>query len=217
MAVSTGNSLFIQFAREPLAGSVKTRMMPHLSPREACALHSELVLWTARSLVGAGLGAVELAVTGALEHPLFDHCRELGLAGVGAQRGAHLGERMYNALVDGLGRFERVILIGSDCPGIDRDYLQMAVRALDGEEVVLGPALDGGYVLIGARRIYREIFEGITWGSDTVLAETRQRLRRSAVTWAELPALADIDRPEDLAVWESLQQAASGHGAGLRR
>ncbi len=217
MVVSASDSLFIQFAREPQAGAVKTRMMPHLSAREACDLHCELVLWTSRSLVGAGLGPVELAVAGAVEHPLFEQCQELGLASPGVQRGKDLGERMYNALADGLCRCERVILVGSDCPGIDREYLRMAVRALDGAEVVLGPALDGGYVLIGARRVCREMFEGITWGSDTVLVETRQRLRRLAVSWAELPALADIDRPEDLVVWASLRQAASGRGAGLRR
>jgi len=207
MAVSAGSCLLLQFAREPVVGAVKTRMMPELSASEACELHCELVLWTSDSLLAAGLGPVEMVVAGAVEHPLFVRCRDRGLAGIGRQRGEGLGERMYHALAGGLLRYERVILVGSDCPGIDRQYLHSAVMALDSTEVVLGPALDGGYVLVGARGINQGMFEGIVWGSDTVMASTRERLRQLAVKWTELPPLADIDRPEDLPVWQALRHA----------
>jgi rSAM/selenodomain-associated transferase 1 len=217
MAASAGSCLLLQFAREPVAGAVKTRMMPHLSAADACDLHRELVLWTTDSLLEAGLGPVELMVAGALEHPLFVRCINRGLAGIGLQRGVGLGERMCNALAEGLQRFERVILVGSDCPGIDREYLGMAARALDSTDVVLGPALDGGYVLVGARRLYPEMFEGIVWGADTVMASTRERLQRLSVTWTELPPLADIDRPEDLPVWEALQRTARVRHESVRR
>jgi rSAM/selenodomain-associated transferase 1 len=217
MADSVGSCLLLQFAREPVVGAVKTRMMPHLSAAEACDLHCELVLWTTVSLLDAGLGPVEMVVAGAAEHPLFMRCRHQGLAGIGRQRGDDLGERMYHALADGLLRCERVILVGSDCPGIDRQYLHRAVRALDSAEVVLGPALDGGYVMVGARRINKGVFEGIVWGSDTVMASTRERLRQLAVNWTELPPLTDIDRPEDLPVWQALRRAAKGREGVLRR
>lgn len=201
MAVEAGDCLIIQFAREPVVGAVKTRMIPHLSPQEACALHSELVLRTAATLVGVALGPVELWVAGDGQHALFERCLGLGLACLKGQQGGDLGGRMYHALADGLDRFERVLLVGSDCPGMDADYLARAAAALDRADVVLGPAMDGGYVLIGARRLAPEVFEGIAWGTSAVLAETTQRLRGLGLRWAELPPLRDIDRPEDLALW----------------
>ncbi len=218
MAARPGASLFIQFAREPVVGEVKTRMIPHLSPAQARDLHSELVLWTAGTLVAADLGPVELAVAGEPGNPLFRQCLRAGVAALSVQRGTHLGERMYLALSAGLGRFEKVILVGSDCPGLDTGYLRSALAALDQADVVLGPALDGGYVLIGGRRVSRAMFEGITWGSSTVLSDTRQRLHSAGVVFTELPALADIDRPEDLVVWQTVRarraRARPGSGGG---
>lgn len=210
MGAERPDCLFIQFAREPVAGAVKTRMIPHLSPPEACALHAELVLWTAATLVAARLGRVELAVAGSAGHGLFQDCLDLGVAGLTLQRGADLGERMYNALVAGLDRFERVVLVGSDCPSIDRGYLNQALAALDQVDIVLGPAADGGYTLVGARRVPREMFEGISWGTAAVFSETTLRLRRLGVAWTELSVLNDIDRPEDLPAWMALRAARGG-------
>lgn len=216
MAHEPLSCLFIQFAREPVVGAVKTRMIPHLSPEQACELHCELVLRTVDTLSAAGLGPVELAVTDNVEHALFARCRASGVAGIDRQRGADLGERMYNALVGGLARFDRVVLVGSDCPGIDGDYLVQAVSALDHADIVLGPAVDGGYVLIGATRIFPEVFAEVPWGSDSVFAQTLGRLRSLKLEWLELPALADIDRPEDLPAWLALR-SSEGAGNRLRR
>lgn len=217
MAANAGRCLLLQFAREPLVGAVKTRMMPHLSADEACDLHRQLVLWTTDSLVDAGLGEVELVVAGAVDHPLFMRCRNRGLAAIHPQRGVDLGERMYHALADGLLRYKQVILVGSDCPGIDRAYLVKALRALDSTEVVLGPALDGGYVLVAVGRLYKEMFEGIPWGDNTVMASTRERLQGLGANWAELPPLADIDRPEDLPVWDALKREGRAREKVLRQ
>lgn len=206
MGGESGDCLFVQFAREPVAGAVKTRMLPRLTPEQACELHCELVLRTARTLSATGLGPAQLAVAGELAHPLFERCRGLGLQ-LCRQRGADLGERMYNALSDGLERFQRVVLVGSDCPGIDNNYLQQAADALVMEDIVIGPAADGGYVLLGVRRVRPEMFAGIPWGTGSVFAKTVASLRRLGLDWAELPALADIDRPEDLAIWETLRGA----------
>lgn len=202
-----GDTLLIQFARAPVAGAVKTRMIPHLSAEQACTLHSELVLWTCRKLVESGYGAVELAVTGDPAHPLFERCRAYGVAAVTRQRGEGLGERMFNALMAGLASHARVVLVGSDCPSIDRSYLAAALRGLERQALVLGPADDGGYVLVGARSVCPEMFEGIAWGTDRVYAETARRLRQLGREWAVLPPLADIDRPQDLTIWRALQGA----------
>ena len=120
--------LLLQFARAPAVGRVKTRMMPQLTAQQACDLHCELVLWTTRQLVGCGLGDVELWCTGARSSAV-QQCQELGVTAVSQQAGADLGERMYRALRAGLARYDKVILVGSDCPGLDEAYLRRAVRA----------------------------------------------------------------------------------------
>jgi uncharacterized protein len=114
------------------------------------------------------------------------------------QGAGDLGVRMAEALGEALTRRGRAVLIGSDCPGYHHAYLTAAFAALDGHGAVLGPAVDGGYVLIGLRRVALDLFAGIPWGTDTVLVRTRAALVRLGWTWAELPALRDIDRPEDL-------------------
>lgn len=202
-------TLFIQFARSPVPGKVKTRMQPHLSPAQACQLHSELVLRTCHTLVGAGLGAVELSVAGDTVHPLFEHCRALGLSALTAQAGDDLGDNMYCAIRNGLARYDTVILVGSDCPALDKSYLLGALDALTRAPVVLGPATDGGYVLIGARQIGPQIFAGVPWGTERVYDETTLRLRQLGWEWGALPPLADIDRPEDLQQWELLRRTSA--------
>ncbi|MGB7542815.1 MAG: TIGR04282 family arsenosugar biosynthesis glycosyltransferase, partial [Burkholderiales bacterium] len=110
-----------------------------------------------------------------------------------------LGERMQRALAAALARSERAILVGSDIPALSAQYLRDADRSLaGGDDVVLGPAEDGGYVLIGLRRCDPELFREIPWGGPTVLAETRWRIARLGLRSRELPALWDVDRPEDL-------------------
>jgi rSAM/selenodomain-associated transferase 1 len=212
-ASAGGNTLLVQFARSPLAGSVKTRMIPALTPEQACELHCELLAWTCHHLLAAQLGPVELQVAGDLDHPVLQRCRDAGLRRILPQAGAGLGERMFHALDSGLQHFERVLLVGSDCPWIDGEYLRAASAALDHASVVLGPALDGGYVLIGARRIDAEVFREIPWGSDVVYARTVARLEKLGWEWAALPALQDIDRPQDLAAWHRLRERSRRAGS----
>ena len=91
------------------------------------------------------------------------------------------------------------LLIGADCPGISAATLQDAHRRLQhGVATVVAPAVDGGYVLIGVRDDCPALFDGIDWGSERVMAQTRQRLQVLGITYAELPAHHDIDRPSDL-------------------
>ena len=208
MPPDLAGTLLIQFARSPAIGGVKTRMQPALSAREACDLHCELVRWTARTLVGAQLGRVRLAVAGDTSDPLFGTCAALGVDEITSQTGEDLGQRMLHALADALESYDRVLLVGSDCPGIDRPYLVQALDALNRAPLVLGPAADGGYVLVGARGECppRGMFSDMDWGSSRVYAQTLERLRESGRAWQELPIKTDIDRPEDLVVWEKLRE-----------
>lgn len=198
------NVLLIQFAREPLPGQVKTRMLPELSPEQACELHRELVLWTSGTLARAGVGTVELAVAGSTSSPLFQHCLGLGVSAISRQSGRDLGERMYRSMASGLERYEKVILVGSDAPQIDSGYLQNAVEALENVDVVLGPAEDGGYVLIGANRLQPDWFEQVAWSSASVYKDTVAQLEATGASWHALSVMRDIDRPEDLPIWQAI-------------
>jgi len=200
MATEPARALLVQFARAPQPGRVKTRMQPQLNGAQSLALHRAMVLHTCRTLRRARLGPVQVCVAGALSDPLFTRCRGYG-ASLARQSGADLGERMYRALVAGLRRHGRVVLVGSDCPALDADYLGAACAALDTVDVVLGPAVDGGYVLIGVRRLHVALFRGIPWGGAQVFAETQARLRETGLSWCALAPLADVDRPEDLPLW----------------
>lgn len=204
----TESVLLIQFAKAPVPGQVKTRMIPHLSAEQASELHGELFNWTARVLCNDKLGAVELWLAGDAEQAFIAETNTLGFDCHRTQWGSDLGERMANAIADGLDRYTKVVVVGSDCPAIDRSYLREAIEALDGNDVVLGPAQDGGYVLIGARVVCREIFLGIDWGQSTVFNETVEILTKRKMSWQSLSVLPDIDRPEDLPAWYQLRDGA---------
>lgn len=204
------DALIIQFAKTPIPGQVKTRMLGSMNAAEACELHCELMLWTCRTLTRANLADVELWVSGGCEHSTIRACQKLGVAAVHSQTGSDLGERMFHAISDGLLRYRKLVLVGSDCPAIDERYLADALKALDDESLVLGPANDGGYVLIGATHIEASLFQGVSWGSGAVLDETRERLAASGHGWCELNTLPDIDRPGDLPLWEVIKNREQG-------
>ena len=187
--------LVIVFARAPLAGQVKTRIAQRIGERAAARLHERLVrraLHTARA-ARAARAAVELHVT--RPHRWF---ATLDVP-VELQRGADLGERMHHALRAGLRRHARVVLIGADSPELCAADLARADRLLQGAaDVVLAPAADGGYALIGARRIAPSIFSAVQWGGAHVLAQTRRNLDEARLGYRLLRTLWDVDRPEDL-------------------
>ena len=202
-------SLLIQFAKAPELGRVKTRMQPYLSTQQSVSLHCRLVEQTYRTLTytpdSPALAPVELWTTGRDEEGFFNtmepppNRRE--------QQGVDLGMRMYHALEHGLQRYQSVVLVGSDCPFFTVDLFAEALKKLaSGIDCVLGPAIDGGYVLIGLSRIDLSLFTGITWSTDQVLAQTRSRLRRLSWQWQELTALPDIDTPEDLTWFTELSE-----------
>lgn len=206
------STLVQQFARAPRVGAVKTRLQPPLTASAAYALHCELVRWTSATLAAADFGGVELWVTDSPDDPLFRDCLGLGVGAVRQQQGGDLGARMLFALNHGLARYPRVLLVGSDCPELDVDYLDRAATALLQHELVLGPARDGGYVLLGARRPVTPLFADMPWGSDRVLALTLQRARTMGLATALLEPLTDIDRPADLPHWEALRAAGTRSG-----
>jgi uncharacterized protein len=182
------------FSRAPVPGRVKTRLVPRLGEWGAARLHARLTAHALRTAAAANCGAVEL----------HDTAR---------QRGADLGERMCHALGRALQRHRGAILIGADCPALRPADLRRAARWLAGGcDVVLAPAEDGGYVLIGATRVSPRVFSGIAWGSASVYEATVRKLSDLGYRWRALRRLWDIDRPEDLERLRSLRFAS-----GVRR
>ena len=130
---------------------------------------------------------------------------------------------MAAALEGALTRHRQVVLIGSDCPLMDAAYLEEAFSTLaGGHDMVLGPAEDGGYVLIGtAVPLPGGLFEDIDWGTDRVLAQTRTRIQALGISHRELPVLWDLDRPTDLnrlarAGWDGYNSLVSWTGVPFR-
>ncbi len=196
----------MQFTRAPIPGQVKTRLIPVCSAAEACAIHRELTLWTCRTLIDSKLGSVILSVAGEASSELFQQCRDMGVESIWSQGEGDLGKRMHAALSAALRQFDHVVLVGSDCPQLDRHYLARALAALETVPCVIGPAADGGYVLLGMTQVAQELFQGIDWGTSAVLAQTRRALVQIGWTHIELDVLRDIDRPEDIELWESIKR-----------
>jgi rSAM/selenodomain-associated transferase 1 len=179
------------FCKPPIAGQVKTRLVPELGEAGALALYEEMLSAVVRRT--GGFSSVELWSTAA------DAYFERFNRPVCIQQGIDLGARMAGALEQGLTTSGQVILIGSDVPAIDAAYLENAIQVLSTHDVVLGPAADGGYGLVGVNGAVPDMFADIVWSTDTVFEETCRHLNRLEVNYALLPEVWDVDRPEDLA------------------
>ncbi len=191
-------AVLVQFAREPVPGQVKTRLQPHLSAEQACALHRDLLSHTLTTLSTIKTVPGQLWIDA---EPADSQLAELASeqqVELKQQAGNDLGERMAGMFADNLQHYERVVLVGSDAPGIDSDYLKQALDALHDYDLVLGPATDGGYVLIGLRVMAEELFRGIEWGGSSVLEATLVVARKLQLSVHCLEEKADVDRPEDL-------------------
>lgn len=192
--------VLLVFAKAPVPGTVKTRLCPPLSDQQALELHRRLLWHMLETASSAALGPIELCCAPDIHDRYFDQCRSHFKLELKAQVAGDLGVKMRSALSDGLARADCAILIGSDCPTITPAYLCRAASVLAGNhDVVLGPAEDGGYGLIGATGTVPDIFVDIPWGTDLVMNATLGRLTITGRTWCELPSIWDVDRPEDLA------------------
>ncbi len=189
----------VVFAKAPVAGAAKTRLIPSLGAAGAAALHAAMVEHAIETAIAAAIGQVELACTPDTAHPLFQSIAGRHSVVLSEQGAGDLGDRMSRALERAVREAGRGVIIGTDCACLDAPYLKSAHEALGaGAPVVLGPAEDGGYVLIGARIQFPQMFCGIQWGTETVLAATRRLLDEGGVRWQELATLWDVDRPADL-------------------
>ena len=193
-------------AKAPVAGEVKTRLVPFLAPAQAAKHYASLLIDLSTRLrsFGAADRYLAYAPAGAQDSLRKLVPKEFNFV---AQRGRDLGERMGNVFADLLAAGHRsVVLIGSDLPVFPLEFLTRAFALLDGSatDLVLGPNRDGGYYLIGMRRPVPEVFDGMVWGSNSVFRLTCDRIRALGLNVSRLPPWLDIDTPADVA-------ALSGH------
>ena len=185
----------IVFLKAPRPGSVKTRLAKTVGPERACAIYRELLDRVIANL--AGITDVEVRFTpdnagGEIAHWVQKNWRAR------PQGCGHLGERLQRAFADSFSEgFERVIVVGSDCPHVSKNDIRHAVGELDSHDAVIGPAVDGGYWLIGLRAPQPELFREIAWSSNQVLAQTLGHAKTLGLRTRLLRLLSDIDTEED--------------------
>ncbi|MTB49374.1 TIGR04282 family arsenosugar biosynthesis glycosyltransferase [Lewinella sp. W8] len=183
------------FVKNPIAGRTKTRLAATVGDEKALKMYHQLMDWTRDQAL-----------------PLEDVDRYLFYSDWVAendnwpgddfhklvQEGNGLGERMQRGFEHAFARgHESVIIIGSDCPGVTTELLREAYTQLQDHEVVVGPALDGGYYLLGLRQMETSLFENMAWSTEAVLPETLQRAEQAGLRVAQLTPLSDVDYLED--------------------
>jgi len=186
------------FAKAPVPGKVKTRLIPALGEIGAARLAHRMLLATVAEAAATGLAIAELCTTPDHADPewqpfLPDADIRFSDQGKGA-----LGQRLARAANRIIGAGESILLIGTDCPALDRHKLRAAAAALASGDAIIHPTVDGGYALLGLRRFDASIFEGIGWSSSTVAAETISRVQGLGWSLSIGETLRDIDVPADL-------------------
>ena len=183
-------STLVVFARPLKEGTVKLRLAKQIGDQKALSIYSKLMDLTMSAAKTSGVDTIVYFS----DVPKYEHGYVNNI-----QRGANLGNRMANALSNEINHSRgKVCLIGSDCPDISAEIINQAMEELDDVDVVIGPAKDGGYYLIGMKAPYPSLFEGIYWGENTVLEETLFICNELGLTSKLLPTLKDIDRVEDI-------------------
>jgi len=196
--ISVAETVLMLFCKAPELNTVKTRLQTQLSAQQALAAHLEL---TQLSLVRACQipnCAIQLHCTPSPEHAFFRDCAQRYPITLVAQQGEDIGARMANALATALTTYRYAMVMGCDCPSLTHQQINQAFEILKaGYDVVIAPAEDGGYVLLGLSAPQPCLFNAMRWSQVDVMAETRLRIQQARLRAVELPVQWDVDRPED--------------------
>jgi rSAM/selenodomain-associated transferase 1 len=199
-----GGKLLV-FAKNPVLQHVKTRLAADIGDAAALDVYKKLLEKTLKTVVSDKLLPVELWLDNDQQNDWLQGLVDRFTLPVQQQSGSDLGERMADAICRTLKEAEFCILIGADCPLLDIDYLTVACTALQGEtDIVIGPAEDGGYVLIGMKSFKPELFASIAWSTESVMQQTRRIMEQHEWQFEELSVLWDIDYLADFQRWSAL-------------
>ncbi len=205
MNLDTPLPILYLFAKAPLPGEVKTRMQPMLSP-DACAnLAAIMCRQICATLHQHWHGMTVIKAAPDSNHPLFKSLSQRYGFELEAQIGSDLGERMNEALSDGIGRGGSAAVIGADVPHIPAAIVREACHSMNQGRSVVGPASDGGFYFLGLHQPAPDLFRGIRWGEEDVLQDLLDRADAASIGISFLPELRDIDRYEDL-LWLADQE-----------
>ncbi|MDT8445415.1 MAG: TIGR04282 family arsenosugar biosynthesis glycosyltransferase [bacterium] len=189
--------LLILFTKYPRPGEAKTRLIPALGPQGAAQAHRQMVEHCLKRLTDPLSWDLEVHYgdnTNGQEMASW-----LGELSLRAQGPGDLGAKMLTSFQEAFARgYQRVVLIGSDCPDLDPSYINQAISALEDHQLVLGPTLDGGYCLIALTGPYSSLFEQIPWSTDQVLSLTLKIAAEEGINTYCCSELADVDEPQDL-------------------
>jgi rSAM/selenodomain-associated transferase 1 len=192
------------FSKAPVPGQVKTRLIPLLGQAGAAALYCTLLENTLEKITASHLCPVELHCDPSTGHDYFQYCQQRYPVTLRQQASGDLGTRMSMALQDSLAQAPAALLIGADCPALSAQDIEQALEHLrGGTDIVLGPARDGGYYLVGMHAPHDRLFAGIPWGSTQVLARTLQQARTLGLRYHLLETRDDIDTPDDYLAWRA--------------
>ena len=193
--VLKGNAVIV-FSKAPRPGHVKTRLIPEFGAHKACYIHQQLLEYVIENISSIKDADVYLHCSPDASHNFFQYLKAQYHLVLDEQSEGDLGQRMYSAIKNGLEEYNKVVLIGSDCPLITKTYIKQAFDELNRSDVVFGPAEDGGYVLVAMKKPRSDIFTDIDWGSERVLQQSIEK------TQPDIPVLLDtlwdVDRAEDV-------------------
>ena len=201
---SLTNAHLLVFARVPALGRVKSRLAVGIGEPAALAVYHELLAITHTAVAGAGVPATVWLADTAGPEPTVTEAQEWPDFTTRCQQTGGLGQRMTAAFAAAFAAGAgRVAIIGTDCPGLRAAHLTQALMLLASHDVVLGPATDGGYYLLGLSQPQPQLFEKKAWSTDSVLADTLADAHRLGLRVALLAELRDVDTADDLAVWRT--------------
>ena len=192
--------VLILFAKSPVAGRAKTRLIPELSAEQAAQVAITLIEQTTLLAVRVWPGPVSLCTWPDTGHPVLKNLAREHQLSISVQSGADLGEKMFNALKVHTDQGQPAAILGCDVPHCPHSELSRAYDILRQGDNVIGPSRDGGYYLIGLTRPHPDVFHSIDWGSTKVLQQTLHAADRCGLKFKQLMALVDVDAYSDLQI-----------------
>ena len=196
--MSNSKNALILFAKSPRLGGVKTRISTSLGKEKALAIYEQLLKLNC-DLCSSFNGSKYIFWDQIPEGAWSEMRQNFKFV---LQLGTDLGKKMENAFSHLFKQgYQKIILIGTDCPYLSMEDLERAFAVLSKQELVLGPAEDGGYYMIGMKSLHPSLFEGISWSTSKVLAQTIHKLETRGVSFELLPTYSDIDTEKDYQRW----------------
>ena len=192
------------FSKTPVKGQVKTRLIPAIGTDQALSIYLELLEMTIELAESCDVDCLQLWCYPDIDSSYFKNCQQGERLKLYAQQGENLGVRMQYAMTQGLAHHNKVVLIGSDCPALSKYIINEALIKLDTNDLVFGPAKDGGYYLLGMRNEVQAIFTGVDWGTASVLEQTLNHVHALGIDYELLEVLSDLDTREDLQYFQNL-------------